>query len=287
MSRKSEGAITKSILVASSSFTEALKGLIGQRQESQSGFSLNALGRRLGVKSTGYFSDVLGGRRKLPKKYLEVLNEVFHLDLAEAEYLALLLDLDREKDTEIREEIVDKLQRLSRILGQPVLLLSERIRSSAFALEVYSAFGLFDSKPTLRQLLKFFGRERILDLERAIRVLVNEGMITRKRDSFESVEEKRGVMALKTSDDAKGAPAEYARNALLEAAQATEQWFGRPNEAIVGSSVLSCRADLYPEKLKEFKEIIYKSHLELESSDADMLVRFNIMVYPLGKRTSE
>ncbi|MCX6127325.1 MAG: hypothetical protein NTV34_21600 [Proteobacteria bacterium] len=73
---------------------------------------------------------------------------------------------------------------------------------------------------------------------------------------------------------------DFMKLTIREAASKAEEWFQKPNISVIISSIISVRAeDLYLQ-LKKAKENLYSLPSELESSNADTLIRFNVQIFP-------
>ena len=159
------------ILLTATSGTEAIAGLFRAKKADNPRFSLLALGRRLGIKSKGVVSEIVNGRRPLSPRHWDNAAAAFGLEGATTRYLRLLLTRDQALTEAEAADATRQLAILKKFLRAPSLTYPAKLRGMFFALEVFCAFSLFKNSPTQDDLLRYFGREAIIDVQRALRLL--------------------------------------------------------------------------------------------------------------------
>ena len=65
-----------------------------------------------------------------------------------------------------------------------------------------------------------------------------------------------------------------------DADAALNKWLRQPDLAFFESSVISVRRDDYVEALRRFRDACNRTQSDMEASEADVLVHFNVQVYP-------
>ena len=81
-------------LSTAETFADAFRTLYEQQKAREPKRSLAFLAKKIGIRSTGYLSDVMRGRRRLSHKLLPALSSALELNAGEARVLGLLAALD-------------------------------------------------------------------------------------------------------------------------------------------------------------------------------------------------
>jgi hypothetical protein len=285
-------------LASAPTASDALRALYELAKAADRRASLAYLCRRAGIPSTGNFADVLSGKRRLAARYAEGVAVAFGLAPAEARLLTLLLRLDHERDAEGRARLVHDLEALRRIMrvrhvALPTdALAHERAGAAAFflATEVFAALGLFANRATRDDLVGWFGRERYVEVERALGFLVASGAVAREAEGGISryvpttthLALDAPSVADPTSPPAVG-PIDVMDAALADARRALPGWFARSKVAHFESAIISVRRDAWEAKLRALKDELLAMQSALEFAPADGLVRFSVQIYPVGE----
>lgn len=274
------GKEVKVVLVESGSGRDALRKLFQLRKRQDARFTLSTFARRVGIASKGHASEIVNGRRKLPVKYRRAAASALGLAGHAARYFLGLFALEDAGDGEGRAAVLDELLRLRKILEGDVGALPSRLRRCLFALEVYAALSIFGNAATHQQLLRFFGRERIVDLEQALRHLVAEKLLAHRAGVFTNGPQASALLLF--GEDPDGGHLAFLQSSLADASDNLARWFVRRDVACLRSSILSVRRRDYERRLAAFREDLVQMQSDLESPDADMLVRINVQAYPIG-----
>ena len=239
--------------------------------------TLGFVARRAGIPSTGYLSDVLTGRRKLHAKYRAPLLKALDLSGTAAELITRLSALDDGSEGEERAQLDADLEALRKVLRLQTRALPERLAGTFFAFEVFAAFGLTGQRASRADLRRFFGTARGIELEGALAQLMQAGLVEREDEEFRIVSDQINFIA-----GADGiSHIDYLTMALRDAEKRVAAWCGKKDESFFSSSILSVKASQYREALPRIKETVQKLESDLESGEADRLVRFNVQIFPL------
>jgi len=104
------------LLLPAETSAQALRNLYLAGKAKSRKFSLGHVCRRAGIPSTGYFSDVMKGKRILHMKHLEGIARAFLLSTDERSLLSGLVANDRAKTAPERANIADELIKLRKLL---------------------------------------------------------------------------------------------------------------------------------------------------------------------------
>jgi uncharacterized protein (TIGR02147 family) len=260
--------------------TEALQQLYNLFKERDHRFSLQLICSRAEISSRGYLSQVLSGKRTLSVKYRESMPRAFRLDELHTAALQTLIDLDCETDSDKIKALQEKLRTDKLALKVSFAVLSNNFAKNACAFEVFCAFGFFSNNPTFENLVELFGIDRKKSVEEALIMLEQEGYISKKRTSYflntQSLIFDRGEEGSTRTV--------FLKTALEDALHHLPKWINRTSEAHFESGIVSVTKKDYLRILPEIKNLIVKYQVDMESAEADTLVRFNIQIYPATDR---
>lgn len=257
---------------------EALALLIRRSKALDPKQSLGFLAKKAGIPSTGYLSDVMSGRRVLHAKYRDALLDALSVTGTVRSFVTVLLAIEDLDGGTGSEELLKERDAIRKVLRQQSRQFPERLAGMFFAFEVFAAFGLSGQKATRDQLRAFFGVGRGVEIERALGLLLQSGLIERDGDAFRIVNDqfyfigKDGMSHI-----------DYLTMALREAEEKVSAWYDKPDESFFVSSILSVKDAVYRAKLPELKARMKRVESDLETGDADRLIRVNVQVYPLDK----
>src|SRR3954463_5134792 len=92
-------------------FREFLRAAYVAAKRRNRNFSHRYINGKIGVKSAGWFADVVSRRLGLKPAHVRALSELFGLKAAERDYFRLLVELDQS------ESVTDKTEALRRLLA--------------------------------------------------------------------------------------------------------------------------------------------------------------------------
>lgn len=96
-------------IFAYSNFRLYLRDAYLHRKSTDRKFSHRFINKRIGCRSSGWFSDVIERRLGLMSKYIRPLSSLFGLKDAEAEYLRLMVELDQGESLSERTAALNRL----------------------------------------------------------------------------------------------------------------------------------------------------------------------------------
>jgi uncharacterized protein (TIGR02147 family) len=271
--------VVVAVLLSSKTSSEALKRLYQEQKLTDSPLTLQVLCDKAGMPSTGYLSDVLSGRRTLHPKYRRGIAKAFALTGPAARALSAQVLLDHEKDQECRRKLTARLARLHKALRIDRQNPPSKIRDFFFAGEVFCAFGLYRNKPSVKDLLGYFGSERERDVHAALATLERLGAARLEEDETYTTLHPGVIFGEETNG---AAHINFLKLALNDAVANVERWFPAKDRSHFGSSIISVRAADYEAKLRRIKTDLLVAQADLESGDADLLIHFNVQIYPVS-----
>lgn len=151
-----------------------------------SGYSLRAWAKSLGMKSHGPLHAILRKQRKIPKNLVIPLIKTLKLDKQEAKYFELLVDLSRAKKPEEIEFYQDKLAKLSPVPLREIhdleayKYLTDPIHFTVAEMTQLKNFN--DSPAWIKKSLRV--NQNMRDLDVIIERLRNLGIVEKKKDKY-------------------------------------------------------------------------------------------------------
>ena len=249
------------------------------RKQQHKYFSIGYISRECGIPSRGYVSEFLNGKRRLNERYWAPVIRCFGLKGRFAEIAQLMFALEDEKDPSTRTSREQRLISLRRSIQNDVGSMPRKLQGLFFAFEVFCAFGLFRNQPSKEELKRYFGREFALEVEYALSALLTIDLISLDSETQRNTL-KQSFVRFHDSEDDGLSHYNFLRYAVKDAEAKLKQWH-KHEDALFESTVISVRRDSYREFLQKYFEELVVTVRELESPDADTIVRFNVQIYPV------
>ena len=269
-------AAVDDILLTADLGPEILRRFYELRKAENAKYSLAFLCRAAGIKSKGYLADVMNGRRKLNPEYWDDLAHAFGLDGIRSTLFKMLLRFDAEADPATKKEIAADVASHRKSIAAADETLPERLRGMFFAFEVFCAFGLYKNQPSRDDLRDYFGRAMGVELDAALHLLTSSGLAEMAGDRYKLLRD-----TVKFTDSEDGiSHLNFLRLSIEDAMRKVDKWQPKKEVTYFESNMISVKTKDYAKELPRIKEEIRKLQTNLESSDADMILRFNVQVYP-------
>lgn len=265
------------VLSSANDSAQAIHDMVQIAKSFDQKVSLSYICRKLGLNSKGFLSDVMKGRRQIGQKYWPKLAEIFQLDPTYREIFFLLLSIDAEKDQKQLQLLREELAIKRKAANYSERILSKKLRGMFFAFDVFCAFGLFKNQPSREDLRSYFGVQRGLELDVALNILLSTDLIERLEDH--SFRIKNHNIRFSDSEDS-FSHLDFLKESIEDARRSVEQWKDRRQESIFSSYIISVKRQHYQKVVDKLRRDLLEIQSGLESEDADLLVRFNIQVYP-------
>ena len=270
-------------LFAAENSSQALRNLYRLRKAANAKHSLAFFCREAGIPSTGYLSDVLSGKRTLATKYKRPIIAAFGLKAERARFLRLLIDRDNEAQGKRRRQLEQKVALARKALKITFRRIPGELQGLFTALEVFCAFSLFRNRPTLTDLTGYFGDGRRGEVEAALATLTGLKLIA--VDEEDPTRHRLLTDHIVFSEGTEGfSHVEFLKLALANAVDEIGYWFPKKDESYFSSVTMSVNRQQFRKVLGELKQKMLLTQAELESPEADSLVRFNVQIYPLDRK---
>ena len=261
----------KAILLASTTAAEAVNGLFTLKKTQNAKFSTAYFAKRIGLSSRTNFSDVLRGRRQLPRKHVAALCKEFGLNEAESDFLKCLIERDRARERPAKERaeavlVVARRKMRFEIRRQP------REDPSIFTTKVYASLGFRNGKGSLEELEKFFGSSYRSEIIDSLRSLEKAGMIRFVDGQFEHFTAEVGITMF--------TDAQMMKDVLRDSGEQVDEFYSRPEDSCLRSLVFSAKKSVYLATVKKIREQYLENVLNLDSDEGDMIVTYNLQLIP-------
>lgn len=275
-------------------FREYMKKWV-ERYRKNNHLTNREIGRRLGVGSPSYYSDVFLKGRKIPsKKVAEKIAEMMKLSRRETEYLFLMMDLKRVKTDIERTNIMEEMSKYWKDASSDVHVLE---RNEINYMSEWQNAVLRELIPLLTDFGNRDSEER-QEIIRKLRPNITETQINKAIELLESmkfiIKDKKGNYS-KTGQIIRGEKPYFAINTLSKLVNIGNRIIGvaKPEHRQFRSLILPISEEIYPLVLKcidtfcqDIIDIIGEG-----SKKADRLYDMNLQFFPLthfkdGEETS-
>lgn len=264
------------VLMRSENPNQAFKALFALKKAEDPSFSFTRLMKEGGFLSKGHLSQLMSGKKPLVKRHLAALEAAFALNENQRAYLALLIDIERETDTIELERLRSERMVMEKLLRMKTTDSVGPGRKPFFEVDVFSAISLFRTPPSFADLLKIFGEENHALLAASLAFLVTDGVLACADGRYRR-------LCPVTTFGLEGARFEYLN--FLQNSLGTLRDLCRDKKNMDAIAMQTFTVSV---KMSEYQKLIPRIHkvigdmvLELETPDADTLVRFNTQVFPV------
>lgn len=270
--------IVNSILLQSKSSSEMIDRIFKESRKHDSSQSLAKLAKFAGIASRGYLSEVCSGKKTLHTRYVNKLGGALSLSALQTKFLFKQILKERGGVVMNEAKLNAELAKLKKALMTSYTKLPDSFADNPKVLEIFCAFGLFGNRPSEEDLISYFGARHRSRIEDAIEKLQVAGLIREVDLHLELVENADYFF------NQPGSAKKYIRilkNALKETQAKLPIWFERRDESLFDTTVISTTTRHYHEALNKFRGYLCEAKADMESQEADILIRLNVQVYPL------
>lgn len=265
------------LLLEASDSTSALANLHRFKKGQNDNWSMQFVCKKAGIPSTGYFSDVLKGKRRLNGKYIPGIQKAFGLSTLHTQYLEKLLAREQ---TESPQDLASLDEEIARIRGllevDYIAIPAELSQGLLFHVWVLSSFSLFPGGPTLADLEGFFGRALNIPLAKSLHKLQTMGFVEIVNGRYRLTKTR---IIFQDSQDG-FSHYDFLEKSIAHAAKQVRVWFPKSDESIFLSSVVSVAKANYETKVPEIRSKLMRVLAEMEDAPGDLLVQFNMQIFP-------
>lgn len=265
----------RSILCTSPSSSTAIRRLYDRLKLEHPRTSLAQICKKAHMPSKGYLSDIMAGRRTLNQSYQESLGAALGLSGLSLKYFRLMVERDHERLDSRRAALGEEMASIKKSFGIAFSSQPLSVLSNSRALEIYCAFGLFGNRPRLAQLIDFFGQAQADLTASALEALLRDGLISQEGETL-ALKENHVIMT--GSDESHKS---FLREAIRDVAAKVDRWAQDKVDAHFESAVISVNRHQYRQLLQRLKSDFLQWQSEMETHEADTIVRFNVQIYPV------
>jgi len=130
--------------------------------------------------------------------------------------------------------------------------------------------------------VRFFGKSRYQEVDQALLQLQKGGFTIRENDYFSLAGSQHVIFENCTDDD----HMQFVKSSIADAGKKIDSYFGENKSTLFQSMILSVNCKNLPEFIAKLRQESIRWQTEIESPDADTLVRYNMQIYPVTE-TSE
>ncbi|MCX6125158.1 MAG: hypothetical protein NTV34_10500, partial [Proteobacteria bacterium] len=219
------------------------------------------------------------GRRYINSKHRHSFARLFKLEEIEEAYFKLLILIDSATTAKERTELTERSHVVRKALSAETRVVSLEDETDLYStLEIFAAFGLFENKLTLMQLVKLYEKRNDVSVPKALNRLEEMNMIYTTGEGQFGIRHDQVFF----NSSSKGSHISYLQTAIMEAHSKVPELFLEKDDAYFDAKVISVQRDEYKRILREIRLAINETQSKMESGNADTLVRFSVQVFPIS-----
>lgn len=262
-------------------YRKFLADYYGRKKELNRHFSYRVLSSKAGIASTGYFSEVLSGRRNLTRSKLPGIAQALGLNEKEQAFLSLLADFNHARNEKARQALYDQVVQAMSIRMQRLRESQWEYFSKWHHVAMREALGFLKVKDDCGELAAFLRPAiTVPQAKAALRLLESLGLIQRDaegcwRPTHQNLFSQR--------DESTALMVRSFQSEMMVLAQGALQSVDR-DERDISCVTMSVSA----KGLERVKEILKESHkriLDAVQADRgeDRVIQMNVQVFPLTR----
>lgn len=271
-----------SILKNAPTSSEAIRLLFQECKKGHRKFTLSYLRSHLGLKSNGFLSDVMKGRRRLHPRLGAKLSAALSLTDRESEVLQLLLERDFQKSALTKRQFARKVATSKKLISLPAKPLASRGRDiKLIYFKVFSALGICNGSATVAALVNIFPKESTESIRDALDFLIAQNWIEKDAAGYRT---KESVVVFDDGEDGVS-HLDFLRATMNEARDRVAEWYNERKSALFQASFLSVKKDDYETAIARLRSHLLETQANLETEEGEILINFNVQIYPESLKT--
>lgn len=261
-------------------YRKLLKELYQERKSRDGKFSYRYICLKTGIRSAGYFSNVLAGKSNISLKVVLKLSQIFALKRAEADYFELLVLFNQAKTHDEKNLLFDRILKVRKSKMKTLDASYYELFSHWYYVAIREVLDFYPFKGDFKELSQMVSPAiTTKEAERAVTVLETLGLIGKNaRGVYERVE-----ALITTGEETRSMAIVQFQKATLDLAKRAFDAF--PLEARdISTLTISVSRRNFP-KIKEKIRAVRREILELAKADdeTDTVFHLNILAFPLSK----
>lgn len=256
-----------------------LKDLFDQKRQSDPTFSLRALSKNIGLKSTGFFTLVLSGKRNITDSTARRLAKEFHFSEEDSNFFLALVNYNQAKPSE-KHHYAEELFRLSHDKANPLLEAQFSYMTKWYFVAIREMIGNIDFKSDPEWISKnLLPNIPVDEVKSAIKELLSLGLI-KKSPNGKLDQTLKTIVNNPTT--ASLLASEFHRQMMLRASEAL---FSVDREFREVSSTTICLTEEGFKMLRKWAQELVKKSLDLSERERETtaVYQINLQLFPLTK----
>lgn len=265
------------IFLESKSSSEIIKNIYLFLKNKNQSYSLQYICLRSEIKSKGYLSDVMKGKRILNPKYNNGLLKTFKLRSKEKQVFELLLKIDQETNPLETPKLIKKLNALKKSYQTDTRKLSTRALSYA-DLIVFASFGLSKKKLlSFDEIKELCLESNRASLKNSVQNLIELGLIKKTKNSYSLTQ--NDVVYRGADSDSVENQVQSIESAMNYISTKLPAKIKDQKKSYFESSVLSIKKSQLEDTIAQLRNYSETLIAECEVEEGDALLHFNLQVF--------
>ncbi len=265
-------------------YRKLLKDLYQERKSRDGKFSYRFICLKTGIRSAGYFSNVLAGKSNISLKVVLKLAQLFAMKRGESDYFELLVLFNQAKTHDEKNLLFDRILKVKKSKVKTLDASYYELFSHWYYVALREVMDYYPFKGDFRELgQQVSPAVTAKEAERAVAVLETLGLIAKNpKGVYERVE-----ALISTGEETKSMAIVQFQKTTLDLAKRAFDAF--PLEARdISTLTISVSRRNFP-RIKEKIRAVRREILELAKADddTDTVFHLNILAFPLSKWESK
>ena len=255
---------------------DAIKALYKFRNGKDKKFSLGFIAMAAGIPSRGYISDVMKGRRVLSKTYQDKIAKAFKLSGLKARFLALLIARDHAEKETSKRDLTSRLAKLTKALAIEGERMPKDFLEDPYVFDLFCVFGLCKQPATLAELAAYFPEAPVATINASLQLLKNHGYVNASGRGFSVGKQVVRFMGSDNDSD----HVRFVKSSLKHESDRVGKYFNKDESSHFEALVVSMKSSELRQFIQRCRADIIQWQADLESDEADMILRMNVQIYP-------
>lgn len=261
-------------------YRKLLKDLYLERKARNSKFSYRYISLKTGIRSSGYFANILSGKSNVALNLVLKLCQLFGLKGAEAEYFELLVHFNQSKTHDEKNHLFDRILKVKKSKVRTLLPEFYEYFSNWYYVVIREMLDFYPFRGDYEALAKMISPPiTSKDAERAITVLETLGLA---KKNAKGVYEKVDALVT-TGDEVKSTAVVNFQKATLDLAKRSLDVFGMDDRDVSTLTITLSHRNF--RRIKDRIRNVRREILELAKSDAltDTVYQLEFIAFPVTK----
>ena len=255
-----------------------LRDYYERRKLCDSKFSYRYFALQAGINSSGMYANVVQGRKKLTPRSMEQFAKGLDLNFREKEYFALMVDYTNQQNSQIKDEILQKMMSYKPVPFQRLYQKHREFYSHWSYVAVHQALEVINIRENYKDLAHFISPPlKVPDTKKVMRLLEELEMIALDENGFWRPTHKSIIGGVEVGV----APIHEFQKEMMGRAKESLALFDKEERHVVSNTIATTATGI-----KKIKASIRKMQMEIDEivkmEKGNRVFQLNAQIFPLS-----